>query len=1296
MRISVWGEFSCLMDYKRVNFSKYAVGATDIRVTLMACIILALAATKGSAQLVAKAGPDQAVSPTSPAVTIGGSPAATGGVPPYSYSWSTSTGLSAANIANPEASPVVTTTYRLTVTDSKVPTPNQATDTMTAKWQPFVHPGILLTRLDLERIKTMVTSNTAPWSQGYALFAADKYSQATYPLYGPFTSYGRAPNVNLPTTLDARGAYHNAIMWYLTGNPAHAAKAKQILNGYAGTLTRIEAGQGAQLAAAFAYVFFVNAAEIIRYTDSTWARSSIVQFEQWLKNVWYPVLHPFAEFASGNWDASMTKAMIGIGVFCNDRDIFERAVRYYVDGPGNGRLTHLIINEDGQGQESGRAQSYAQLGIGCLAESAQIAWSQGVDLWGHHSNRLLKGFEYTARYNLGETDPAITPPAYVDYVDRTAILDYSHWPNFSTKRQDRGEWKPTYEIAYNHYVKRMGLAAPYKIQVATLNRPEGCYTLYQDTDWVGCGTLLFTLPSGPPPAATAPPQFPSGVYARDTSISWARSQNATSYTLKRGSVSGGPYDTTVATGITGNTYTDTAATAGSLNYYVVIAKNAFGDSPPSVERSATRGGVPSGWTDADIGTPPLPGHADYSDAGERKFEIEAGGTGIGILGFLSLSSTDNFHFTHRTMTGDGTVMARAGRPLTSRLSAFGVMMRETTANNAKHASMMITPSSNPQAWSATWRRRSSAGGATSSTDFNIPEPYREYDNRFGIPYWVRVTRSGGTPGSGGITFTGYYSPDGVTWTQLGSRSITMGNSIQVGLAACSGWSGSPALTTSVVLDNVSVTGWVPPPASPVITLEGAPMVAGDTVYGTAPSPPASFTVAGSGLTGAPGNLTVTPPAGYEVSLSSGSGYSTSLPVPYSSATLANTTVYLRLAAATPVGTYAGNITVSGGGAASKIIAPSPSRVNYGFVSFDDFNDNSLSSFWRTNTSIPQGGAFVFERNGRIEITGRGHLITAQQFDPVPCGLKITGQWTFASSQDFLQILVRSDGQPSGSFGETANGIEFFLNQNDAVKNLQIRSKSSGTITVTQDTTGALSSAASGEAFDFVIEDKGDGQLSFTMTQVGNPGNTATSTGTVTSDNFSKNFVVFHNREGNSNRSYLDNVTCTQSSTNIVYASWAVSMGLSGGVNDGMSLDPDRDGFSNIEEFALGGHPLNGMVKAMGYAFHADGADSGRGSDQNDFILSCALRSAGLVENGTATLINPAAGVIYTVEGGTVPGSCDAMVLPTTPPITAGLPAADSLPAGFQYRSFYLGGSNGLPGRGFMRVKVAPIVLNCGP
>ena len=71
---------------------------------------------------------------------------------------------------------------------------------------------------------------------------------------------------------------------------------------------------------------------------------------------------------------------------------------------------------------------------------------------------------------------------------------------------------------------------------------------------------------------------------------------------------------------------------------------------------------------------------------------------------------------------------------------------------------------------------------------------------------------------------------------------------------------------------------------------------------------------------------MTPPAGYEVSLSSGSSYSTSLSVPYTGAALAGTTVHVRLAATTAVGAYAGDITVSGGGATSKTIATASSKV----------------------------------------------------------------------------------------------------------------------------------------------------------------------------------------------------------------------------------------------------------------------------------------------------------------------------------------------------------------------------------
>ena len=48
--------------------------------------------------------------------SIGGS--ATGGKEPYTYAWSPSTGLSNATVADPDASPSVTTTYALTITDA--------------------------------------------------------------------------------------------------------------------------------------------------------------------------------------------------------------------------------------------------------------------------------------------------------------------------------------------------------------------------------------------------------------------------------------------------------------------------------------------------------------------------------------------------------------------------------------------------------------------------------------------------------------------------------------------------------------------------------------------------------------------------------------------------------------------------------------------------------------------------------------------------------------------------------------------------------------------------------------------------------------------------------------------------------------------------------------------------------------------------------------------------------------------------------------------------------------------------
>ncbi|WP_219639653.1 discoidin domain-containing protein [Cohnella sp. CFH 77786] len=83
----------------------------------------------------------------------------------------------------------------------------------------------------------------------------------------------------------------------------------------------------------------------------------------------------------------------------------------------------------------------------------------------------------------------------------------------------------------------------------------------------------------------APTSVTASVYGGAVQLSWNVSSGATSYTIKRATVSGGPY-TSIATGITSNAYTDNSVTAGSTYYYVVAAVNANGSSPDSAAASA--------------------------------------------------------------------------------------------------------------------------------------------------------------------------------------------------------------------------------------------------------------------------------------------------------------------------------------------------------------------------------------------------------------------------------------------------------------------------------------------------------------------------------------------------------------------------------------------------------------------------------------------------------------------------------------------------------------------------------------
>ena len=85
------------------------------------------------------------------------------------------------------------------------------------------------------------------------------------------------------------------------------------------------------------------------------------------------------------------------------------------------------------------------------------------------------------------------------------------------------------------------------------------------------------------------PLAPTGLKATpgnaQVALSWNASSGATTYNVKRATVSGGPY--TVVASSTSISYTDTGLTNGTTYYYVVTAVNSVGESGNSSQVSAT-------------------------------------------------------------------------------------------------------------------------------------------------------------------------------------------------------------------------------------------------------------------------------------------------------------------------------------------------------------------------------------------------------------------------------------------------------------------------------------------------------------------------------------------------------------------------------------------------------------------------------------------------------------------------------------------------------------------------------------
>ncbi|MFJ6658438.1 alginate lyase family protein [Streptomyces sp. NPDC091377] len=317
--------------------------------------------------------------------------------------------------------------------------------------RPFTHPGVLVGGAQLDALRERVTSGRRPWLKAYRDMRDSRYGSHEYRAR-PRTdvscpSGDHAGPGCVEEREDAIAAYTQALLFTVTGERRHAAKATEIMDAWSARLKR-HTHADAGLQAGWAGSTWARAAEIVRHTPGAdWPEDRVRRFEAMLRTAHLPYVTGRAPDRDGGRDLVTTDAALSIAVFLEDRATFDAALRRFRERVP----TFFHLRKDGLTQETCRGFAHVGHAVAATAHVAETARHQGVDLYDDDTAARLKAaLELHAPYQEGAPAPG--------------------WLCGGRVERDMG---PDLEVALNQLENRLGTPLPATRRLVAHSRPAG-------------------------------------------------------------------------------------------------------------------------------------------------------------------------------------------------------------------------------------------------------------------------------------------------------------------------------------------------------------------------------------------------------------------------------------------------------------------------------------------------------------------------------------------------------------------------------------------------------------------------------------------------------------------------------------------------------------------------------------------------------------------------------------------------------------------------------------------------------